>query len=76
MAAGERRLHRLDRGAGVLASSGRRAAHELAAEGRLAGCINRDVERPLADTERRLEELARAVVVGFDRSLISRVEWL
>jgi hypothetical protein len=33
------------------------------------------VERPLADTERRLEELAR-VVVGFDRSLISRVEWL
>jgi hypothetical protein len=34
------------------------------------------VERPLADTERRLEELARAVVVGFDRSLISRVEWL
>jgi hypothetical protein len=32
------------------------------------------VERLPADTERRLEELARAGVVGFDRSLIPRVE--
>jgi hypothetical protein len=34
------------------------------------------VSRLLADTERRLEELERAGVVGFDRSLIPRVEWL
>jgi hypothetical protein len=34
------------------------------------------VERLLADTERRVEELERAGVDGFDRSLIPRVEWL
>jgi ribose 1,5-bisphosphokinase PhnN len=31
---------------------------------------------PAADTERRLEELERAGIDGFDRSLIPRVEWL
>jgi hypothetical protein len=40
------------------------------------GLINRDLERLLADTERRVEELERAGVDGFDRSLIRRVEWL
>jgi hypothetical protein len=40
------------------------------------GRINGDVERLPADTERRLEELERAGIDGFDRSLIPRVEWL
>ena len=40
------------------------------------GCINGDLERLPADTERRLEELERAGIDGFDRSLIPRVEWL
>jgi hypothetical protein len=40
------------------------------------GRINGDVERLPADTERRLEELKRAGIDGFDRSLIPRVEWL
>jgi hypothetical protein len=40
------------------------------------GGINGDVERRPADTERRLEELERAGIDGFDRSLIPRVEWL
>jgi hypothetical protein len=39
------------------------------------GCINRDVERLPADTERRLEELERAGI-DVDRSLIPCVEWL
>ena len=40
------------------------------------GRINGDVVRLPADTERRLEELERAGIDGFDRSLIPRVEWL
>jgi hypothetical protein len=40
------------------------------------GCINGDGERLPADAERRLEELERAGVDGFDRSLIPRVERL
>jgi hypothetical protein len=40
------------------------------------GRITGDVERLPADTERRLEELERAAIDGFDRSLIPRVEWL
>jgi hypothetical protein len=40
------------------------------------GRINGDVERLPADAERRLEELERAGIDGFDRSLIPRVEWL
>jgi hypothetical protein len=34
------------------------------------------VEGRLADTERRLEELERAGVDGFDRLLIPRIEWI
>jgi hypothetical protein len=33
------------------------------------------VERLPADTERRLEELERGRIDGFDRSRIPRVEW-
>jgi hypothetical protein len=40
----------------------------------MGGRINGDVERLPADTERRLEELERAGVDGFDRSLVPRVE--
>jgi hypothetical protein len=40
------------------------------------GRITGDVERLPADTERRLEELERAGIDGFDRSLIPRVERL
>jgi hypothetical protein len=36
------------------------------------GRINGDVERLPADTERRLEELERAGIDGFDRSLPAR----
>jgi hypothetical protein len=34
------------------------------------------VERLPADTERYLEELERAGIDGFDRSLIPHVKWL
>jgi hypothetical protein len=40
----------------------------------MGGRINGDVERLPADTERRLEELERAGVDGFDGSLVPRVE--
>jgi hypothetical protein len=43
------------------ARSGHRADHEL------CGRINGDVERLPADTERRLEDLERAGIDGFDR---------
>jgi hypothetical protein len=72
---GQRRLQR-HLGAGVLASSGRRACHELAAEGRWGRPHQRGRGAPAADTERHLEELERAGIDGFDRSLIPRVEWL
>jgi hypothetical protein len=40
------------------------------------GCMNVDVDRLIAATERCLEELERAGVGNFDRSLIPTVEWL
>lgn len=61
-------------------ASSRVAAAALATSSPLkvvrGGRINGDVERLLADTERRLEELERAGIDGFDRSLVPRVEWL
>lgn len=39
------------------------------------GCMNVDVDRLLADTERCLAELDRTGVDGFDRALIPQVHW-
>jgi uncharacterized protein len=40
------------------------------------GCMNVDVDRLVAATERCLEELERVGIERFDRALIPRVEWL
>jgi hypothetical protein len=71
-----RRLHPVHRGAG--ASRVATVACPRARRARLfsGGSINGDVERLLAETARRLEELERAGVDGFDRALVPRVEWL
>src|SRR3954468_15674673 len=40
------------------------------------GCMNVDVDRLVAATERCIDELERGGIEHFDRALIPRVEWL